>query len=60
MKKIIIAAVISLVGLAGYAQNTTAANTIATPKEEIKASRLNFNAGLETSHLWRGLVINDG
>ena len=60
MKKIIIAAVISLVGLAGYTQNTTAANTIATPKEEIKASRLNFNAGLETSHLWRGLVINDG
>jgi hypothetical protein len=60
MKQIIIAAVISLTGLAGYAQKTTISDTIATPKEQTKIARLDFNVGIETSHLWRGLVINDG
>jgi hypothetical protein len=60
MKKFIIAAVISLTGLAGYAQKTTVSDTILTSKEEIKKSRLDFNVNLRTSHLWRGLVINDG
>lgn len=60
MKQIIIAAVISLTGLAGYAQKTTILDTIATPKEQTKIARLDFNVGIETSHLWRGLVINDG
>jgi hypothetical protein len=31
-----------------------------TSKTEIKTSRLDFNVNLRTSHLWRGLVINDG
>lgn len=60
MKQIIIAAVILLTGLAGYAQKTTISDTIVTQKEENKTARLEFNVGLETSHLWRGLVINDG
>ena len=60
MKQIIIAVVISLTGLASYAQKTTISDTIVTQQEETKTARLNFNVGLETSHLWRGLVINDG
>jgi hypothetical protein len=36
MNKFIIAAVISLTGLAGYAQKTTVSDTILTSKEEIK------------------------
>ncbi|MBE0392727.1 hypothetical protein HNQ02_002968 [Flavobacterium sp. 7E] len=60
MKKFIIAAVISLTGLAGYAQKTNVSDTIIVAVKETKASRLDFNVGIETSHLWRGLVINDG
>ena len=60
MKHFIIATVTSLTGLASYAQNSTALDTVATQKKETKVSRLDFNVLLETSHLWRGLVINDG
>ncbi|KQB39345.1 hypothetical protein [Flavobacterium aquidurense] len=44
---------ITIIGLAGYAQETTP--EIATSKEP---SRLNFNVTLATSHLWRGLIIS--
>lgn len=60
MKKIIISSIISIIGLTGYAQKTTASDSISVVTETIKPSRLDFNAGLKTSHLWRGLVINDG
>ena len=60
MKNQIIAAVMLLTGLANYGQSSTAIDTVAVDKKEIKPSRLDFNVGLETSHLWRGLVINDG
>lgn len=60
MKKALIVAVILLTGLTGYAQKTAISDTIETPKQEIKKSRLDFNVNLRTSHLWRGLVINDG
>lgn len=60
MKKLIFAAVISLTGWTGYAQKTTVSDTIIVAVKEIKPSRLDFNVGIETSHLWRGLVINDG
>lgn len=59
MKKILFFSIISIIGLAGYAQKTTLSeNTITEGNGE--PSRLDFNVGLETSHLWRGLVINDG
>lgn len=60
MKNQIIAAVMLLTGLANYGQSSTAIDTVAVDKKEIKPSRLDFNVGLETSHLWRGLIINDG
>ncbi|KIC01511.1 hypothetical protein [Flavobacterium sp. AJR] len=60
MKKILFFSIISIIGLAGYAQKRTAQDSISTPIEDTKPSRLDFNVGLETSHLWRGLVINDG
>ena len=60
VKKIIISSIISIIGLAGYAQKTTVLDSDSLPTENIKPSRLDFNASLETSHLWRGLVINDG
>lgn len=60
MKKFIIAVVTLVTGLASYGQKTTATDTIFSSKEELKKSRLDFNVNLRTSHLWRGLVINDG
>jgi hypothetical protein len=60
MRKTIIATVILLTGLAGYAQKTTVLDSIAAAKKIADPSRFDFNVGLETSHLWRGLVINDG
>jgi hypothetical protein len=60
MKNFIIAAVISLTGLAGYAQKTTVSASIDAATEIASPSRLDFNVGVATSHLWRGLVINDG
>lgn len=60
MKKLAIVAVILLTGLTGYAQKTAISDTIITPSEDIKTSRLDFSVNLRTSHLWRGLVINDG
>ena len=47
-------------GLNAYAQKTIVSDTVKTYKTEIKTSRLDFNVNLRTSHLWRGLVINDG
>lgn len=60
MKKILIAAVLLFTGLTGYAQNTVISDTIVIRLQETKISRLDFNVNLKTSHLWRGLVINDG
>jgi uncharacterized membrane protein YsdA (DUF1294 family) len=59
MKKNITCTVILLTGLAGYAQKNDCYRH-KTYKTEIKTSRLDFNVNLRTSHLWRGLVINDG
>lgn len=42
-----------IIGVAGYAQEIPPETTIIK-----EPSRLNFNIGLETSHLWRGLIIN--
>ena len=44
---------IAIIGLTGYAQNSTEENAVKSDP-----NRLNFNVGLETSHLWRGLIIN--
>ena len=60
MKKILISTIISIIGLTGYAQKTMATDSSLAPTASTTPSRLDFNAGLETSHLWRGLVINDG
>lgn len=60
MKKILFFAIISVIGLTGYAQNTAVPESNSVPSEDTEPSRLDFNVGLETSHLWRGLVINDG
>lgn len=60
MKKILISTIISIIGLTGYAQKTTATDSSLAPTANTTPSRLDFNVGLETSHLWRGLVINDG
>jgi hypothetical protein len=60
MKNILIAAVVLLTGLAGYAQKTTVSASIVAATEITSPSRLDFNVGVATSHLWRGLVINDG
>jgi hypothetical protein len=60
MKQFILAVVTSVTGLSSYGQKPTVSDTILNPKEEIKISRLDFNVNLRTSHLWRGLVINDG
>lgn len=59
MKKILFFSIISIIGLTGYAQKTTIENSVIVT-ENTEPSRLDFNVGLETSHLWRGLVINDG
>ncbi|MEO8254397.1 MAG: hypothetical protein ABI554_08395, partial [Flavobacterium sp.] len=53
MKKLLIYSMVLIIGLAGYAQEIPP--EITTTKEP---GRLNFNVGLETSHLWRGLIIN--
>jgi hypothetical protein len=55
MKKLLIYSMVLIIGLAGYAQEIPP--EITTTKEP---GRLNFNVGLETSHLWRGLIINPG
>ncbi|MBC5839945.1 hypothetical protein H8R23_00865 [Flavobacterium sp. F-380] len=60
MKKFIMAVVTLVTGLPSYGQKKTVSDTIPTTKEKIKISRLDFNVNLRTSHLWRGLVINDG
>jgi hypothetical protein len=60
MKKALIATVILLTGLTGYAQKRAVVDIIESSGKEIKKSRLDFNVNLRTSHLWRGLVINDG
>lgn len=52
MKNLFLSMVI-IIGLSGYAQEATPESTIIK-----EPSRLNFNIGLETSHLWRGLIIN--
>ncbi|OXG08450.1 hypothetical protein BC749_104157 [Flavobacterium araucananum] len=53
MKNLFLSSMVAIIGLTGYAQET--APETKTSKEP---SRLNFNIGLETSHLWRGLIIN--
>ncbi|MCP2027747.1 hypothetical protein L1276_002907 [Flavobacterium sp. HSC-32F16] len=53
MKKLFISSMIAIIGLTGYAQNSTPEGTV-----DKEPNRLNFNVGLETSHLWRGLIIN--
>ena len=58
MRKLFYSAVISIIGLAGYAQKTAIADSISEPKEIQKKSRLDFDVELKTSHLWRGLVIS--
>ncbi|SHG08265.1 hypothetical protein SAMN05444396_104215 [Flavobacterium segetis] len=60
MKKTLIAAVLLFTGLTGYAQKKVTLDTVVTRSDETKISRLDFNVNLRTSHLWRGLVINDG
>jgi hypothetical protein len=60
MKKILFPSIILIIGLTGYAQKTTVTDSSSIATENSKPSRLDFNAGLATSHLWRGLVINDG
>ena len=58
MKKLFFTAIISIVGLAGYAQVIRISNSIPTATESTKGNRLDFDVALKTSHLWRGLVIN--
>lgn len=53
MKKLFLSSMIAIIGLTGYAQESTSESI--APKAP---NRLNFNIGLETSHLWRGLIIN--
>lgn len=53
MKKLFLASMIAIIGLTGYAQKS--ATDSVSAKEP---NRLNFNVGLETSHLWRGIIIN--
>lgn len=60
MKKIFLCSIISIIGLVANAQITTISDSSLDAIENQKQSRLDFNVGLETSHLWRGLVINDG
>jgi len=60
MRKILISAVVLLTGLAGYAQKTTVSASIVAETEVASPSPIDFNVGVATSHLWRGLVINDG
>ncbi|MCG9791331.1 hypothetical protein [Flavobacterium algicola] len=60
MNKFIIAAVISFTGWISHAQEAVKKDSSAVVPIETQPSRLDFNVGIETSHLWRGLVINDG
>lgn len=50
---------ISIIGWSGYAQKIVSTDSIPVPTEATQPSRLNFNVELKTSHLWRGLVINN-
>lgn len=58
MKKLFFSSIISIIGLAGYAQNSAVSDSISEPTEIKKTSRLDFNVELKTSHLWRGIVIS--
>ncbi|TDE02516.1 hypothetical protein [Flavobacterium sandaracinum] len=60
MKKALTVAVILITAWASHAQNTAISDTVINPTEETKIPRLDFNVNLRTSHLWRGLIINDG
>lgn len=53
MKKLFLFSMMSIIGLTGYAQESTTKTDIVK-----EPNRLDFNIGLETSHLWRGLIIN--
>ena len=53
MKKNILAILVFCAGINSYAQDIPAL-------ENSKPSTIDFNVDLKTSHLWRGLVINDG
>lgn len=53
MKNLLLSSMIAIIGLTGYAQKTASEITI-----DQEPNRLNFNIGLETSHLWRGIIIN--
>ena len=53
MKKYIVTLLVFCAGINSWAQDTP---TI----ENTKPTNIDFNVGIETSHLWRGLVINDG
>jgi hypothetical protein len=59
MKNILIAAVILLTGLAGYAQKTTVSASIVAAKRNHKSKSIDFNVWCGNQP-WRGLVINDG
>ena len=58
MRKLFFTTIISIIGLAGYAQETPVADTIPAAVANTKTNRLDFDVELKTSHLWRGLVIN--
>ncbi len=60
MKKILFFSIISIIGLTGYAQEKAVLDTSSVSTEDTKPPRLDFNVDLKTSHLWRGLIINDG
>jgi hypothetical protein len=59
MKNILIAAVVLLTGLAGYAQKTTVSASIVAANRNHKSKSIDFNVWCGNQP-WRGLVINDG
>jgi hypothetical protein len=58
MKKYIVFLLVFCVGLNSWAQETSDPTVPET--QGTKPVPIDFNVSLETSHLWRGLVINDG
>jgi len=59
MKKSFFFSIITIIGVTGYAQKTMVSDDVSTSIQAQKPSRLDFNIELKTSHLWRGLVINE-
>lgn len=53
MKKFLISSMMTIIGLASYAQDLTSDGMM-----NDEPNRLDFNVGLATSHLWRGLIIS--